>query len=661
MHDDGLTAVGIRLECEEDPRVENDGLFACGSRPAQLDVRPLKSFKGASTWEGCPFNREQQRHVNVGEEHWRMYREEAWTQLELKLKPFMKTFSYEALPYILAGTLCSTIDGYTAATHRGFFPYQWWMLCFYDVPMVLFTFGVWYWRPPGLNPLDSISLILMWFSRAATIAFKYAFYGRRDLEGSPTGIGSELYRKNRRLLGNLLSNFVFNLNGMQPVGLLEQLFASALLQDVDLSKLDFQLASAEHAETIWVEVRAFIEKAELAASGSAVGMEGSRSVASRMPVCPGHSAGAPPRTTTAKNEENLDRSSTESLEHKWPRYVNHMFSHEKHATKLGMLDMLLGESGDTILATAKEGKLSAAVVAIHCIMSSHYMEGWLPQVLFLSGFFFTLVLGLSGIVVDSISPEAPGFWSTPLGIVLWIVQFVVTNLVFFTLFYYLAGPLKFFWNQRTVDAYLFGMLAGDLAVKAIFPPVCLCRCPRIDSCSSRNVAAWGGLQRIVRGSHFAQNFQKRFNFYRVITFSVAILDTKLHNEANFDSSTPGSKVASTFRLLVLASFIALELVLGVLVNNFAGRHVALLAKLRTANAATAVQTQRQSYAEELLASEHLLDIIILEIEKDTSANPVTVAFLPAEVARVSLLLSVVSFVVYDDLKWLRAKLEPSGV
>jgi len=253
----------------------------------------------------------------------------------------------------------------------------------------------------------------------------------------------------------------------------------------------------------------------------------------------------------------------------------------------------------------------------------------------------------------------PAFGYSHIGRAISIVQVWIIMVLFIPNFLYAVMPMMFFWNQRRVDAYLYGMLVGDLAVQAIWPPVCNLHSPRIDGSMSRNITAWSALQRCIRGSHFAMHFQQRFNFYRIVTFSLLIVDSLVHGRASAlypDMISIGSKIASTLRLLTLTFAVVVELGLGMMVNNFALRHVAYISKLRTSNASMAAITRRESEADELLRTEHLLDIASQEIMIDVQSAPLTVAFLKAEIGRVSLLLSVVVVVIYEDVKAMQALL-----
>mmetsp|Transcript_55355 Transcript_55355/g.118037 ORF Transcript_55355/g.118037 Transcript_55355/m.118037 type:complete len:707 (+) Transcript_55355:237-2357(+) len=645
--------------CTEDPP-QNPSQPPKEMREPPAHDEPCDAEVGKST-----FNMERARSklgTGFTARKWRVLREEAWAELSFKVRPFLKSIFYEIWPVFIGGIFAMLIDGPAAARDRRLWPPTVTGFLLNDCVFLVGCFAPFIFPADGINILDSVTIALLWLAKAGTISTKYAFYGYGDLDGSNGGLGSDAYRDSRRLDRNLMGNFCANLSGVQLPGLLEQLYASTLLQDLQLSDLDFDCVHKEDAEWVWSEVSKTLRDATVGDLFERydvdVNEENLQSLRVSNTMQIEEERNRTKELPAASTQSNLEptisgRAGSTRICGKFEQFAaNVAASASQNLEGQSLVELLLGESEAKIEAKAKQGKVSAAVVAIHCIVSCHHVPSKFGKSMISS--IFLMAICYTGVhTAVNILSDLPGFGNSAWGIALFACQVWTINRGFMLATLYTVLPMKFFFSQRRVDGYLYGMLAGDLAVKAIWPPVFYYRSPRIDASESRNIAAWAALQRCLRGSGFAPNYQYRFNFYRIITFGVLVIDSLVHGRASawvHRSPPMGSKVCSTLRLLTLTAAVTVELALGVQVNNFADRHVAYISKLRTSNTAMAATTRRQTQSDALLLAEHLLDVASQEILNTRASAPVTVATLKAEIARVSLLLTLVGLVIYEDLK-----------
>lgn len=117
--------------------------------------------------------------------------EEALSELSFKPSMFFKTLLYEPFPFPIPMLICRLLENKHSARNRDFNncmgPMFFWLWAGF-LSMVLGLFHV----SDETTAYTAITCIILTYSRAFTIAIKYAYYGKADIYG-PHGMYTESY------------------------------------------------------------------------------------------------------------------------------------------------------------------------------------------------------------------------------------------------------------------------------------------------------------------------------------------------------------------------------------------------------------------------------------------------------------------------------------
>jgi hypothetical protein len=216
-------------------------------------------------------------------------------------------------------------------------------------------------------------------------------------------------------------------------------------------------------------------------------------------------------------------------------------------------------------------------------------------------------------------------------------------------------------HQYYVEKCLLSLVAGDLdfyAYTELNP-----RLPVLNLTQSDHVVAWASLWRCLRAPNFAPTLQKRCSFYLLTCFAVvglhSVADTYaltalsvVGADSLFDQDSPtrfAYKWTATARLLIISLGLATVIALATLVNSYGFKHRAAIDRAATASGARAAATSDPKDAEELTKTARVLELLSREMQSELDQNPIRIGFLPAGVQLLSLLVTLLGFLLYNDL------------
>eukprot|EP00928_Gymnodinium_smaydae_P042165 TRINITY_DN28434_c0_g1_i1.p1 TRINITY_DN28434_c0_g1~~TRINITY_DN28434_c0_g1_i1.p1 ORF type:complete len:886 (-),score=135.75 TRINITY_DN28434_c0_g1_i1:225-2882(-) len=568
---------------------------------------------------------------------WALRQAEVLSERDFKLIEFLKSFMYEVLPVAISVVLVAWIDGLGAARARGFWPYFFAGMVF-DIMIIgmcwvtlCLTF---YWTYvgvlDGVNVFDSVSIILFAIVRAATVAVKYATYGEGERSNAGVegrGIGGDVYVKTNRLFNRTMGGAIMNFAGMQHTLLLENVYASSLAWDCDLSCATIRMTPAAASKT-WKEVRKHL--AVVAANSE------------KMRVKMGAEAsGVAPEDV--RLEHIVSFSAYSAIHGKDSRASSEGVGEPSLVVDLFDMDEA------SIEELVSKGELPAAAYALLCAYSCHSVKPNKGRFAFASMMMFSAMLAWMPALLNWLVFDRPPLGSTWQSTVVLSLQPLCFTTTFLLTLYYVWAPCYFYFCQVKVDAFLNKSVAGC--------SVSTGPNPYIDLSIPQNVIAWGAVWRMMHGPSFHPTFQLRSNMYLVISFGAIVLDAAIQATAfQADPDLPlASKVQSFCRLLAMSLAVSGEILLAHFCNMFTPKHISFLAKRRL-QFQSLIACCSKEHAAEYEQSVALLASLEAEISAADTERPTTVGFLRGDIARLSTVGILLMALMYADVQMLQAKL-----
>ena len=184
----------------------------------------------------------------------RKLRDEALSELKFKPGIFFKTILYEGFPYPIPLILCTILENKHSAANRDFSncpgPFFFW---FWSGFLGMF-FGLLGWTDE-VTIYTGLTCIICTYSRAFTLAVKYAYYGNEDITGEH-GILTESYTHMARLAQKLMSIFFYgNHAEMSLLAHMEEVYGTCLRLDIDLKHMEVDVGSVKIAKEIFKEIK----------------------------------------------------------------------------------------------------------------------------------------------------------------------------------------------------------------------------------------------------------------------------------------------------------------------------------------------------------------------------------------------------------------------
>jgi hypothetical protein len=632
--------------------------------------------------------------------HWNAQRREIFSELRFDLPYFLWSTFYEILPTFLSGPLVRCLSNKAESQNRSFWPIS---------PLDILLYFTIYWityvsiAHPSANTsmYDALALWVYVFARGATIGVKYALYGDLDKDAK-VGIRSVHYTHTGRQDKNLMSELCFNLHNKQITVLAENLYASCLKRDCDLSCATIQFPSAQQAQSMLQaaskildtmrhvdrEENILLQKAGILqrqhSPEEGVKVAGGSALDSHHTVLLNHKFAI---SATSSSTDRLrrrkirpkDGATSEALS----RDAKVSISHDR-----GLLRDLVRLDMEDIEKMARRAELPASIVALHCLSVTHYVAPKTGFRQFFSNVIIGLLCSFVPPLVRAIEGKAP-FGETHSDKSVLGCSVVAFTFWFFIMVYYSMAPLVFFLRHLKVEMYLHRMLAGkwdehSLQLKdeesfsdddrsdgndvsrdvsgADFSPGA-CPPPQIDLSVPSNVVGFAALRRVLHGGNFAPIIQKRFSFDLCVSVIAVFSDAMIQNfGSRFDakSTTFASKVTSTVRLIILGSLIMPQIIVTWYINRFTDFHSLEIARGRLANLAMASEVASKGKAAELMRAAFFLESLETEVAADDRSNPVRAGIFRANLTLLSVLGSAIMGVLYFDLQSLLASIEGSA-
>lgn len=529
---------------------------------------------GASTWENC--------------------RAEALTALEFDFWQFLKTFFYESVPVIASCVVATLAEGAAVARARKFWPF-----CPYIFPVdILLSGGVWacvvltwFWAPPGVNMLDSLLILVLSLTRAATIGCKYATYGRSATQG----IGGDEYERFQRADFEQMSSSILNIRGWQHAYLWEKVHCAGFIANCDLACGNVRFDSTEDCNMVQAEVDKHLA-----------------------------------HLTSMANSQNESIVYTD-FHSIWKDEL----ARWKHGTDLSRLP---------------NNEVTAMTFALRAVFISHGKNPKHGVFSFVALNFVGFMFGFAPPCIKAIQ-GLPPFGETTTARVLLFLQSLFMGMFTFLNLWYVVGPCIFFSRQYFLDLYLSASI-GRISILTSFIGV---KIPLLDLSIPSNVVAWMAVWRTLHGPEFCPAFQLRGNCYLVLAFGSIVMCSGLQAVAfqTYSDKDPSETLANritTFGFLLTSSFfVCTQILWGYGINSLSGLNVVSLAEQRMTIISLLEGEDNEDRRTDLERSVSLLEQCELEIQAKAVAKPVRIAFLKADIVRVFTVLSILAAVMYADL------------
>jgi hypothetical protein len=648
-------------------------------------------------------NSTSSRHLGRNR-HWTAQRREIFSEINFNVSYFLKSTLYEIVPTIVSGPLVFLFSSKAESMNRSFWPPNF----VFDIAVYFTIYWVTYctifYPSPDTTYYDALSLWVYMFARGATIGVKYGLYGDLDKD-EHSGIRSKLYHVTGRQNKNLISEIVYNLDSKQTSVLAENLFASMLKRDCDLSCARIQFQSVSHAISMLNSVKKSIHEIYDVDIEETTKLKKAGLVFSDADAVTGNISNSKSRAKGTTVDQSLHKGQTGETGSNDVKSLlkNHKFSMLRRRRKKedepkefypaiqtdsdrreGLLhDLIRLDMNEIEKMARKTRSLPAVIVALHCLSVTHKTPSSIGTPLF----FCSVLIGIFCSFVSAITRAFEGkiaFGSTQMDQSVFGCAVVSYSFWFFVMNYYCAAPLYFFIKHLRVEKYLHRMLAGkwdehslqfgqhevyfdddgvdhgqgsddgrDSGTVDLSADDRLCPPPQIDLSVPDNVVGFAALRRVLHGGNFAPIIQRRFSYDLLLSLMTAVLDAAIQNYgARFDSdnTTFASKMASTIRLMILAALITPQIVVTWYINRFTDFHTLEIARGRLANLAMASAVRSKERAAELMRAAFFLESLETEIAADDRSNPVRVGMFRANLTLLATLSSIISGVMYFDLQ-----------
>lgn len=652
-------------------------------------------------------------------QHWNAQRREIFSELRFDVPYFLWSMLYELLPTILSGPLVRCLSNKAESENRSFWPVN----PVLDAALYFTIYWVTYasiaYPSAHTSVYDALALWVYVFGRAATIGVKYALYGNLDKDAN-VGIRSEHYKHTGRQDKNLMAELCFNIESKQMSVLAENLHASCLKRDCDLSCATIRFQSARHSQSMLREVTKVLdeirhvdkeENLRLEKAGMLQRQHLGEAANSHHAVLLNHkfaiSAASNPNgglrqrsnMSTNRIEIGTSAAATDAAASTISPGAKVPIKHDR-----GLLRDLVCLDMEVVESMARQAELPASIIALHCLSVSHHVFPKIGLAQFFSNIFIGIVCAFVPPIVRAIEGKVP-FGETHGDKSIIGCSVVAFSFWFFIMVFYSMAPLMFFYRHLKVEKYLHRMLAGkwdehslqlkdeevffddDCVDGASFPEPAervsvgeqhnkdlgydgnytsgkgVCPPPQIDLSIPSNVVGFAALRRVLHGGNFAPIIQRRFSYDLCVSVIAVFSDAMIQNfGSRFDtqSTTFASKVTSTVRLMILASLIMPQIIVTWYINRFTDFHSLEIARGRLANLALASEVKARGKSAELMRAAFFLESSETEVAADDRSNPVRAGIYRANLTLLSVLGSAIMAVLYFDLQSLLATIEGSS-
>ncbi len=200
---------------------------------------------------------------NYSDNSKRHLREEALSELKFKPGIFFRTILYEMFLMPISTLLCILLENKHSSKNRHIGATKlpccgkyWFLGTFYYFGYIGMVLGFVYVSDDSATAIyTSLTLVILLVSRAVTLGAKYGFYGNLDIYGEH-GLMSFSYTYSMRINQKLLSIFFFfGSIILTIIAHVEEIYATSLRLDIDLSQIEVKVGNKEIAQAIVDEVR----------------------------------------------------------------------------------------------------------------------------------------------------------------------------------------------------------------------------------------------------------------------------------------------------------------------------------------------------------------------------------------------------------------------
>jgi hypothetical protein len=137
----------------------------------------------------------------------------------------------------------------------------------------------------------------------------------------------------------------------------------------------------------------------------------------------------------------------------------------------------------------------------------------------------------------------------------------------------------------------------------------------------------------------------------ITNYSAEVMST-LGGENLFDVESPvryAYQSAGTARLIILSCGLGAVIIIATLVDQYGYKHRAAIDRAATAATARVTVGLDDDAGRQLGKAAQLLIALSREMESEHQFNPITIGFVPTSIQLLSVLLTVLTFLMYNDL------------